>query len=128
MKTDTVMLNGKPIEAVVFGDGQQQIDLFNAVSAIIREHEQTHVDIWEKYALLLPYEIEGTAQSCSNKGLLMNAKNDAIEKLNAEYKAFAQKFTNENNQFQENDEKYGRHQIVDEMIENYRKQLKEKQQ
>ena len=48
--------------------------------------------------------------------------------FNAEYEAFAQKFTNENNQFQKYDEKYGRHQIVDEMIENYRKQLKEKQQ
>ena len=107
---------------------KEEIDLFNAVSAIIREHEQTHVDIWEKYALLLPSEIEGTVQSCSNKGLLMVAKNDVIEKLNAEYEAFVQKFTNENNQFQKYDEKYGRHQIVDEMIENYRKQLKEKQQ
>lgn len=39
MKTNTVMLNGKPIEAVVFGDGQQQIDLFNAVAAYAQEHK-----------------------------------------------------------------------------------------
>ncbi len=39
MKTQTVMLNGKPIEAVVFGDGQQQIDLFNAVAEYAQNHK-----------------------------------------------------------------------------------------
>ena len=38
MKTDIVVLNGRPIEAVVFGDGQQQIDLFNCVAAHVKEH------------------------------------------------------------------------------------------
>ena len=39
MKTSTVMLNDKTIEAVVFGDGQQQIDLFNAIAAHVQEHK-----------------------------------------------------------------------------------------
>ena len=39
MKKQTVTLNGKPIEAVVFGDGQQQIDLFNEVAAYAQEHK-----------------------------------------------------------------------------------------
>ncbi len=39
MKTNTVILNGKPIEAVVFGDGQEQIDCFNRVVAYTQEHE-----------------------------------------------------------------------------------------
>ncbi|MBR2392942.1 MAG: hypothetical protein IKB05_00425 [Alphaproteobacteria bacterium] len=32
MKTDMVILNGRPIEAVVFGNGQEQIDFFNSVA------------------------------------------------------------------------------------------------
>lgn len=39
MKQNIVMLNGQPIEAVVFGDGQQQIDLFNTVAAYAHNHK-----------------------------------------------------------------------------------------
>ncbi len=39
MKPDTVILNGKPVEAVVFGDGQEQIDWFNRVAAYTQEHK-----------------------------------------------------------------------------------------
>ena len=38
MKTNKIILNGKTVDAVVFGDGQKQIDLFNTVSAHIKEH------------------------------------------------------------------------------------------
>lgn len=39
MKTDKIVLNGKTVDAVIFGDGQQQIDLFNTVATYAREHK-----------------------------------------------------------------------------------------
>ena len=38
MKTNKIILNGKTVDTVVFGDGQKQIDLFNTVAAHIKEH------------------------------------------------------------------------------------------
>ena len=39
MKTDKIVLNGKTVDAVIFGDGQEQIDLFNTVAAHVREKQ-----------------------------------------------------------------------------------------
>ena len=38
MKTNTIILNGKPVDAVVFGDGQQQIDFFNTLAEYANGH------------------------------------------------------------------------------------------
>ena len=39
MRTEKITLNGKDIDAVIFGDGQEQIDLFNTVAAHVKEHK-----------------------------------------------------------------------------------------
>lgn len=39
MKTNKITLNGQNVDAIVFGNGQEQINLFNAIAAHIKEHK-----------------------------------------------------------------------------------------
>lgn len=39
MIPETVIINGKPVRAVVFGDGQEQIDFFNSVADYAQQHK-----------------------------------------------------------------------------------------